>query len=70
MLHDFGGPFGLQWAAGHPEALGSLTLVNTGVLLDYRWHRLARGWRTPLLGEYIEEGVSALGLSLGDFQRG
>jgi len=25
---------------------------------------------TPLLGEYIEEGVSALGLSLGDFQRG
>jgi len=26
--------------------------------------------RTPLLGEYIEEGVSALGLSLEDFQRG
>ncbi|TMJ53354.1 MAG: DUF3775 domain-containing protein [Alphaproteobacteria bacterium] len=25
---------------------------------------------TPLLGEYIEEGVSALGLSLEDFQRG
>jgi Protein of unknown function (DUF3775) len=25
---------------------------------------------TPLLGDYLEEGVSALGLSLEDFQRG
>jgi hypothetical protein len=25
---------------------------------------------TPLLGDYLEEGASALGLSLGDFERG
>jgi hypothetical protein len=25
---------------------------------------------TPLLGDYIEEGVAALGLSLEDFRRG
>jgi pimeloyl-ACP methyl ester carboxylesterase len=26
-------------------------LLNTGILLDYHWHSLARIWRTPLLGE-------------------
>lgn len=51
VVHDFGGPWGLAWAAAHPDALASATLVNTGVLLGYRWHRMARLWRTPLVGE-------------------
>jgi pimeloyl-ACP methyl ester carboxylesterase len=51
VMHDFGGPWGLLWAIRHPEAFASATLINTGVLLDYRWHRLARIWRTPGLGE-------------------
>lgn len=51
VLHDFGGPWGLAWAARHPEAVGSIALLNTGSLVDYRWHHLARVWRTPLLGE-------------------
>jgi pimeloyl-ACP methyl ester carboxylesterase len=51
VMHDFGGPWGLLWAAHHPDALASVTLINTGVLLDYRWHRLARIWRTRWLGE-------------------
>lgn len=51
ILHDFGGPWGLAWAAGRPQALASLTLIDTGYLPDYRWHYLARIWRTPLLGE-------------------
>jgi pimeloyl-ACP methyl ester carboxylesterase len=51
VLHDFGGPWGLTWAIAHPEAFGSVTLINIGVLLDYRWHYLARIWRTPVLGE-------------------
>jgi len=51
VLHDFGGPWGLSWAIAHPEAFGSVTLINIGVPLDYRWHYLARIWRTPLLGE-------------------
>jgi pimeloyl-ACP methyl ester carboxylesterase len=50
-LHDFGGPWGLTWAVRHPGRLASLVLVDTGVLLGYRWHVLARVWRTPLLGE-------------------
>lgn len=51
VLHDFGGPWGLTWAAGHPERFASVTLVNTGVLRGTHWHYLARIWRTPVLGE-------------------
>jgi len=54
VLHDFGGPIGLLWAAAHAEALASVTLINTGVLPGYRWHRLARVWRTPVLGELFQ----------------
>jgi len=51
VLHDFGGPWGLAWAASRPAALASLTLINIGILRGYRWHYLARVWQTPLLGE-------------------
>lgn len=51
VLHDFGGPWGLTWAADHPDELASVTLINIGVLRDYRWHYLARIWRTSGLGQ-------------------
>lgn len=51
VLHDFGGPWGLMWAAMNPLALASLTLINTGILKGYHWHYMARIWRTPILGE-------------------
>jgi pimeloyl-ACP methyl ester carboxylesterase len=51
VLHDFGGPWGLQWAADHPDAHASTTLINTGVILREGWHALAKVWRTPVLGE-------------------
>ena len=54
VAHDFGGPFATTWAAQHPDRVASVTLVNTAVLLDYRWHRLARVWRTPVVGELIQ----------------
>lgn len=54
VVHDFGGPIGLLWAATHPDALASATLIDTGVLPGYRWHRMARIWRTPVLGELFQ----------------
>ncbi|BBX85553.1 alpha/beta fold hydrolase [Mycolicibacterium aubagnense] len=51
VLHDFGGPWGLTWAANHPERFASATLINTGAWIDYRWHFAARMYRTPILGE-------------------
>lgn len=62
VAHDFGGPFAAAWAADHPDQVASITFVNTGVLLGYRWHRMARVWRTPVLGELsmraIQPGVA------------
>jgi len=54
VLHDFGGPWGLEWAAQNPARVRSVTLVNTGAFIRYRWHVLARIWRTPLLGEVFQ----------------
>lgn len=54
VLHDFGGPWGLQWASAHPARVASLTLVNMGVVEGYRWHFAARIWRTPGLGELFQ----------------
>jgi pimeloyl-ACP methyl ester carboxylesterase len=51
VLHDFGGPIGLTWAATNGERIASITLIDIGILPGYKWHRLARIWRTPVLGE-------------------
>jgi pimeloyl-ACP methyl ester carboxylesterase len=53
VAHDFGGPFALTWAAAHTDRVASVTMINTGVLLNYRWHRMAKLWRTPVLGELV-----------------
>lgn len=53
VAHDFGGPMALTWAAAHASRVATVTLINTGVLLDYRWHRLARVWRAPIAGELL-----------------
>jgi pimeloyl-ACP methyl ester carboxylesterase len=51
VVHDWGAA-ALAFAAAHPERIERLLLVNALPLLpDYRWHRVARVWRTPLLGE-------------------
>ncbi len=51
VLHDFGGPFGLVWGLQHPEHWASLVLINVGVNRGYTWHKMAKRWRTPVLGE-------------------
>jgi pimeloyl-ACP methyl ester carboxylesterase len=51
VLHDFGGPWGLHWAASDPGRYGSATLIDTGVMAGYKWHAMAKIWRTPGLGE-------------------
>lgn len=51
--HDFGGPFAVFATLYDPARTASLTFINSGVLRGYRWHILARVWRTPLLGELV-----------------
>jgi pimeloyl-ACP methyl ester carboxylesterase len=61
VAHDFGGPIGLAWAARRPESLASAVLIDTGTLPGYRWHRLARIWRTPGLGELFQATTTRAG---------
>ena len=51
VLHDFGGPWGLEWAKDHPDQLIGAVLLNTGVFIDYIPHVLAVTWATPGTGE-------------------
>jgi pimeloyl-ACP methyl ester carboxylesterase len=51
VVHDWG-VVGLDFAQRHPERVARLVVMNAVPLLPgYRWHRTARLWRAPLLGE-------------------
>jgi len=54
-LHDWGGPFGLEWAIRHPSQLKSVVLFDTGVFINYYGHPLALMWHTPVVGELAME---------------
>ena len=64
VLHDFGGPWGLEWAIANPDRFASVVLINTGALVDYRWHYLAKIWRTPVAGEAFQATTTRSGLRM------
>jgi len=53
VLHDFGGPWGLAWAATDPDAFASAVIVNAPPVSGYRWYLLARIWQTRGAGELL-----------------
>jgi len=54
FMHDWGS-VGLAMAQREPERVDRLVLVNAVPFLPgYRWHRFARIWRTPVLGELFQ----------------
>lgn len=64
VAHDFGGGWALAWAVQYPERFASVTLIGTGVLIDYHWHHYARIWRTPVLGEAFQAFTTRWGFRL------
>jgi pimeloyl-ACP methyl ester carboxylesterase len=63
VVHDWGA-VGLLWAQRFPERVERLVVIDGIPLLPgYRWHPLARAWRTPLVGEL------AMGLAVGAVAR-
>ncbi|MCW3032106.1 MAG: hypothetical protein QOK19_2418 [Solirubrobacteraceae bacterium] len=51
VVHDWGA-VGLLLAQRLPERIDRIVIINAVPLLPgYRWHRTARIWRTPALGE-------------------
>ena len=61
VLHDFGGVFGIEWGLAHPDAWGSVVLMNIGVMPGYEWHSLAKRWRTPVVGELMHVWIPRWG---------
>jgi pimeloyl-ACP methyl ester carboxylesterase len=58
VVHDWGSA-ALAFAQRHPERIERLVVLDAVPLLpDYRWHRVARLWRTRFVGEM------AMGLTL------
>jgi pimeloyl-ACP methyl ester carboxylesterase len=63
VVQDWGA-CALGWAQEQPDRVERLVVMDAVPLLPgYRWHRVARGWRTPLLGEV------AMGLSVRPVMR-
>ena len=51
VVHDWGA-VGLAFAQRFPERIERLVLLSSlPFLAGYRWHRIARIWRTPVAGE-------------------
>jgi pimeloyl-ACP methyl ester carboxylesterase len=51
VVHDWGA-VGLVWAQRNPERVERLAILDAVPLLPgYRWHRIARVWRTRAVGE-------------------
>jgi pimeloyl-ACP methyl ester carboxylesterase len=59
VAHDWGAVPGLVFAQRHPDRITKLVLINAVPLLDgFTWHRLARTWRRPLLGELVMGSIT------------
>jgi len=57
VVHDWGA-VGLLWAQRFPQRVERLVVINAVPLLPgYRWHRVARLWRTRAVGE-VAVGLS------------
>ena len=68
VVHDWGA-VGLAFAQRHPERVGRIVIINAVPLLPgYRWHRTARMWRTPLLGELVMGATGRVTLRQGSKQ--
>ena len=63
VMHDWGA-VGLAWAQRDPARVRRLVAIDAVPFLPgYRWHPIARAWRTPLVGEV------AMGMAIGPVVR-
>ncbi|MEO0938152.1 MAG: alpha/beta hydrolase [Pseudomonadota bacterium] len=49
--HDWGAPIAAVAAQRRPETVRTWTLVNAAPEPSFEWHRMARIWQTPIIGE-------------------
>ncbi len=54
VLHSFHSQTGLMWAAMNPDKCRSITILDGGVLEDYRGNLVANIWRKKHAGEILQ----------------
>jgi pimeloyl-ACP methyl ester carboxylesterase len=64
VAHDFGGISAMAFTSKYPERVRRLVISNAPFSPDYRWHFLARIWRTPGLGELSMATMNRLFFSI------
>jgi pimeloyl-ACP methyl ester carboxylesterase len=68
VVHDWGA-VGLAFAQRFPERIERLVVINAVPFLpDYRWHRIARVWRTRGLGELSMGLTNRMTLKLASYE--
>jgi pimeloyl-ACP methyl ester carboxylesterase len=68
--HDWGAAAGLVFAQRHPGRVQRIVVINAIPLLEgFRWPRLARAWRRPMLGELVH-GITTRRLLARELRRG
>jgi len=61
VAHGWGAAGGLAFAQRHPERVERIVLLGALPLLPgFSWHRLARMWRRPLVGELVMGATTKL----------
>ncbi len=66
VAHDWGAGGGLVLAQRNPSRVERLVLCDATPLLDgFEWHRLARMWRSPVIGELTMGAISRWMLARG-----
>lgn len=50
---DFGGHYGMAFAAKYPERVKGIVISNTNFFHDYQWHSFAKLYRLPVVGELL-----------------
>lgn len=64
LVHDWGA-VGLAFAQAHPDRVERLVITNAVPFLPgYRWHRTARMWQTPILGELVMGATTRFALKI------
>lgn len=68
VCHDFGGPTALAWAVRNPERVRRLVVMATCFHREWRWHKLGRLYRKPVLGTFAAAMQTAPGVGLPLFR--
>ena len=63
VLHDWGGPIGLDYAVYHQENINKLVLLNTFATVDFKLPWIFKAaFRSPFLADFLVRRLNAFGI--------